>query len=436
MAEVAGGARGARRPARVASIAAGIDEADLRRDELVPLGLERARRYTWERAVAAAARTRTTGRSRERPLVVVDADVLGRRRTGDETYVLNLLRELGGACAGGRPAARGRRRGTPSSSPPASSRRAADPSRSCGWPDAAAPAPPARRRARPLPARAARSRCPVRPSSRSTTSRSSASRADEPQGPARLQGGRAAGRNARPARVLTVSERTRRDLRELYAIPDDKIVVTPNGVDPVFTPGDGIGGQDYVLVVGAVQERKNPLGGARGGRVGGAAADRRRPGEGRGARARARAPWRADRGLRGRRRARRAVPRRRLPRPAVPLRGLRAARARGDGVRDAGRRRRPSRRCRRSPATPRSGPRSTSSETDPPRGRRPRPARRGGARARAPCSRGARPRGARSRSTGRRSAVTVSAIVVSHGPRRTSWSARCRRSLRRSTTWS
>ena len=29
------------------------------------------------------------------PLVVVDADVLGRRRTGDETYVLNLLRELG-----------------------------------------------------------------------------------------------------------------------------------------------------------------------------------------------------------------------------------------------------------------------------------------------------------------------------------------------------
>ena len=29
-------------------------------------------------------------------LVVVDADVLGRQRTGDETYVRNLLRELGG----------------------------------------------------------------------------------------------------------------------------------------------------------------------------------------------------------------------------------------------------------------------------------------------------------------------------------------------------
>jgi hypothetical protein len=30
---------------------------------------------------------------RARPLVVVDADVLGRRRTGDETYVASLLRE-------------------------------------------------------------------------------------------------------------------------------------------------------------------------------------------------------------------------------------------------------------------------------------------------------------------------------------------------------
>ena len=30
----------------------------------------------------------------DRPLVLVDADVLGRRRTGDETYVTQLLREL------------------------------------------------------------------------------------------------------------------------------------------------------------------------------------------------------------------------------------------------------------------------------------------------------------------------------------------------------
>ena len=66
----------------------------------------------------------------------------------------------------------------------------------------------------------------------------------------------------RAARVLTVSERTRRDLRELYRIPDERIVVTPNGADPAFSPGEpsnrlSLG--SYALVVGAVQERKNPL---------------------------------------------------------------------------------------------------------------------------------------------------------------------------------
>jgi glycosyltransferase involved in cell wall biosynthesis len=40
-------------------------------------------------------------------------------------------------------------------------------------------------------------------------------------------------------------------------VPDEKIVVTPNGVDPAFSPGPGV--HDYVLAVGAVQDRKNPL---------------------------------------------------------------------------------------------------------------------------------------------------------------------------------
>ncbi len=62
--------------------------------------------------------------------------------------------------------------------------------------------------------------------------------------------------------MLTVSERTRRDLGELYRIPDERIVVTPNGADPAFSPGEpsnrlSLG--SYALVVGAVQERKNPL---------------------------------------------------------------------------------------------------------------------------------------------------------------------------------
>ena len=41
------------------------------------------------------------------------------------------------------------------------------------------------------------------------------------------------------ARVLTVSERTKADIVELYGIPAQRIVVTPNGVDPVFAPDRG-----------------------------------------------------------------------------------------------------------------------------------------------------------------------------------------------------
>ena len=54
MAEVVGDAGVLVDPLDPASIAAGIEEADRRRGELVPLGLERARLYTWERAADAA----------------------------------------------------------------------------------------------------------------------------------------------------------------------------------------------------------------------------------------------------------------------------------------------------------------------------------------------------------------------------------------------
>jgi glycosyltransferase involved in cell wall biosynthesis len=62
----------------------------------------------------------------------------------------------------------------------------------------------------------------------------------------------------RAKRVLAVSERTKRDLVELYDTPTDKIVVTPNGVDARFSPGGGEGG-GYLLYVGAIQARKDPL---------------------------------------------------------------------------------------------------------------------------------------------------------------------------------
>ena len=62
----------------------------------------------------------------------------------------------------------------------------------------------------------------------------------------------------RAAQVIAVSERTKRDAIELYGIPPDKITVIPHGVDPAFSPGDGSHG-GYLLFVGAVQARKNPL---------------------------------------------------------------------------------------------------------------------------------------------------------------------------------
>jgi glycosyltransferase involved in cell wall biosynthesis len=62
---------------------------------------------------------------------------------------------------------------------------------------------------------------------------------------------------ARAKRVLAVSERTKRDLVELYGVDPAKVVVTPNGVEPRFAPGDGDGG--FALYVGAIQARKDPL---------------------------------------------------------------------------------------------------------------------------------------------------------------------------------
>jgi glycosyltransferase involved in cell wall biosynthesis len=68
-------------------------------------------------------------------------------------------------------------------------------------------------------------------------------------------------RSARRAdRVLAVSERTRDDLVERYRVPAEKVVVTPNGVDPIFHPnGDAPNRAPYALFVGGIQPRKDPL---------------------------------------------------------------------------------------------------------------------------------------------------------------------------------
>jgi glycosyltransferase involved in cell wall biosynthesis len=64
----------------------------------------------------------------------------------------------------------------------------------------------------------------------------------------------------RAARVLTGSHWTRERIAERYGVSPEKIVVTPYGVDPVFTPeGPRTDDRPYLLFVGALQPRKDPL---------------------------------------------------------------------------------------------------------------------------------------------------------------------------------
>jgi len=69
---------------------------------------------------------------------------------------------------------------------------------------------------------------------------------------------RAVPRAARAARlVLTVSEFTKREAVELLGLPEEKVRVVPNGVEPVFRPEGESAPGDYVLAVGTVEPRKN-----------------------------------------------------------------------------------------------------------------------------------------------------------------------------------
>jgi len=192
-------------------------------------------------------------------LVVVDADVLGRRRTGDETYVRNLLRELAPLAdeAGIRIAAVTRHPGLVPDGVEAVELRTSSQELRMAF-----QLPRLLRRLGAslghfqyaLPLRLA---CPAVVTIHDLSfERDAALMGWKDRLVFRHVVPRAA---RRAARVLTVSERTRRDLRELYGVPESKVVVTPNGVDPAFTPGEPRERGDYVLLVGAVQERKNPL---------------------------------------------------------------------------------------------------------------------------------------------------------------------------------
>jgi glycosyltransferase involved in cell wall biosynthesis len=192
------------------------------------------------------------------PLVVVDADVLGRRRTGDETYIRNLLRELGplASAAEVRVAAVTRHPDLVPAGVEAVALETRPQELRMAW---ALP-----RLLRRLGAAlvhtqyAIPTRCPC--PAVVTIHDLSFERDPALMGKKDLAVfKRVVPRAARhAARVLTVSERSRRDLMELYNLSQDRVVVTPNGVDPVFTPGDiGVPGRDYLLSVGVIEPRKN-----------------------------------------------------------------------------------------------------------------------------------------------------------------------------------
>jgi alpha-1,3-rhamnosyl/mannosyltransferase len=189
---------------------------------------------------------------------VVDADVLGRRRTGDENHVQNLLRELGGVDHGLRVVAVTRRQGLVPSGVETFVLPARGQMGRMGW-----TLPRALQKLRP---RLAHFQYVIPPLY---------------QGPAvvtvhdiafdrmpHLMGHRdgiafrsLVPRSMRRAeRVLTVSEWTRADIVDRYGLEPERVVVTGGGLDPAFGHTGGRPDRPpYLLFVGALQPRKGPV---------------------------------------------------------------------------------------------------------------------------------------------------------------------------------
>jgi glycosyltransferase involved in cell wall biosynthesis len=189
-------------------------------------------------------------------MILVDADVLGRNRTGEETYVLNLLRQLPIVAPDLRFAAVTRRPELVPDGVQAIELPARFQELRMSW-----SLPRLLRRLRPELAHFQHA-LPLGWGGRSIVTLHDLHFEHDPgvMGIAdRLTFKAVVPRAARRARhVLAVSERTKRDAIALYGIRADKITVTPHGVDPAFGPGERDPG-DYLLFVGAVQQRKDPL---------------------------------------------------------------------------------------------------------------------------------------------------------------------------------
>jgi glycosyltransferase involved in cell wall biosynthesis len=192
-----------------------------------------------------------------KPLVAVDADVLGRRRTGDETYVNALLREL--------PALADRERLAAVTRHPELVPEGVEAVELAARSQVLRMAVRLPRLLRRLRPELAHFLYVVPPGyrGRSVVTVHDLSFEHFPDVMSfkdRLLFKTQVPRSARRAdRVLTGSEWTKRDLLERYGLLDDRVVVTPYGVDPIFAPNGPRSDGRYILFVGAVQPRKDPL---------------------------------------------------------------------------------------------------------------------------------------------------------------------------------
>jgi len=185
-------------------------------------------------------------------LVVIDADSLGRQRTGDETYVEGLLGALPTVAEGLRVAAVTRRPDlVPAGVEPIALRARSQELRM------AFALPRLLRRVRPALAHFLHVVPPWCPCPAVLTIQDLSFERD----PSVLRPWeRLVFRRfvpwsvRRAARVLAISERTKADAAELYGV---EAVVTPLGVDGSFAPGAAP--DSYLLLVGSVEPRKNPL---------------------------------------------------------------------------------------------------------------------------------------------------------------------------------
>jgi glycosyltransferase involved in cell wall biosynthesis len=188
-------------------------------------------------------------------VILVDADVLGRRRTGDETYVRELLRALPEVAGDLHIAAVTRAASLipEGVEPVVLEARTQELRMAVGVPRLLA-------RLRPSLAHFVHAlplRCPV--PAVLTVQDLSWERDPSVFGRWDLLTFKVFVRRSvkRAHHVFAISERTKRDLVELYGTPEDKVTVTPLAPDPDFRPAQAH--DSFLLFVSAIEPRKQPL---------------------------------------------------------------------------------------------------------------------------------------------------------------------------------